>query len=762
MLDTLSHPKSASLQNVQALPRLLHRPGTQKYYIILPKNTVSAAVPSQTQLVTSKTDPPAFKVYPSQNQLLMKTKTSSPVFKVIPKVMMASNTVGSRANPNAAVPSQTQLVTSKTAPPALKVYPSQNQLLMKTKSPSPVLKVIPKVMMTSNTVGSRSNPNAAVASQTQMVTTKTTPHLRKVILSQNQLLINTKTSSPVLKLIPKVMLASASTVGSGTPTILKEILTKDLINRSTTLSKAHTYTTVVIQSECASPKYVNPFNYTPDVKNTLSSIGTQKIANAMKNDQHLMQEKVFAWNCTICKEEFHEKELLLDHYEIHKNTTDQLGDIDENNDAYNISGKDVTCPICLTTHINITYYQQHVGNKHKPKDHNCDKCKHAFTDDFDLSVHNTKHNHDPELYECVVCKKFQTNNTRTLYDHISKEHVKEEMYCNECDKTFLSKAWFDIHKIFHVGDKVYKGTRLINKRHTYKCSRCESEFTSNYSLMKHMQGSHTKYKCNQCDVTFPYKQNLDIHNSHLHVTEGEFLCNECGKTFTKLTNLRSHETVHKEARFVCSVCGRIFKKKEGLDIHTRVHTGEKPHQCYFCGKTFMSRSGYNRHTRSVHTGKRPYPGSAQMRRKRVHTKEKPYSCSQCNKSFSIPSLLSIHMRVHTGEKPYSCSMCNKAFAQVAALRIHERIHTGERPYPCSVCEKSFVDGAALLRHMRVHSGEKPYLCSICHKGFSQSTSLQVHMRIHTGERTYPCSKCNRMFITKAIKDKHQKKCNHFQ
>ncbi|XP_050518870.1 zinc finger protein 883-like [Diabrotica virgifera virgifera] len=583
LFDTLSYSESSSLQNVPASSnRLLHvQRGTSKYYIILPKNSVSAAVPSETQLVPLKTYPPALKVMPSPNQLLMKTKTSSPVLKVIPKVMLASNTVGSG-------------------------------------------------------------------------------------------------STPSLRVIP----------------------TKDLINPLTTLSNVYPNTPVVIQSECASSTYVNPFDYTRDVKNTSSSICTQKMANVVKDDQNLMQQKI--WACKICRKEFHEKEFLLDHYEMHKNTTDQLGDIDENNDAYNIGGKDVTCPICLTTHITITSYHQHVANKHKPKDHNCDKCKHAFTDNFDLSIHNTKHNHDPESYECVVCKKFHTKNTRILYEHISKEHVKEEMYCNGCDKTFLSKAWFDIHKIFHVD---------INKANTYKCGRCESEFTSNYSLMEHMQESHTKYKCNQCDVTFPYKQNLDIHNSHLHVTEGEFLCNECGKTFTKLTNLRSHETVHKEARFVCSVCGKIFKKKEGLDLHMRVHTGEKPYKCNFCEKAFAHKSDCNTHRR-IHTGERPYSCSickksffclsSFKKHKRVHTGERPYHCSECKKSFSLRSNLKKHMLVHTGEKPYSCSICKKAFSQSRTLKIHERIHTGERAYPCSICKKAFSHISTLNKHMRMH------------------------------------------------------------
>ncbi|XP_050518877.1 zinc finger protein ZFP2-like [Diabrotica virgifera virgifera] len=626
------------------------------------------------------------------------------------------------------MPSQTQMVTSKTAPRLLKVIPSQTQLLVTSKTAPPALKVYP---------------------------------------SPKQLLIKSKTSSPVLKVIPKVRMPSNTVISRSEPP-LKVVPLKIIKNHPT---KVHPNTQVVTKSKSASPTYINPFNYTPKVKNTLPSICIQKIA--VKGEGNLMQVKMLAWACKICTKEFHEKEQLMEHYEMHKNTTDQLGDIDENNDAYNISSKEVTCPVCLRTYAHMDSYRAHVALKHKPKDHNCDTCKRTFPDDFYLSRHNATHNEDPELYECVICKKFQTKNAKNLYEHITKEHVKEEMYCKECDKTFLSKTWFEDHKIFHVE---------INEIDMYKCSRCKSTFTTNYSLMEHVQEAHIKYKCGQCDVTFPYKQNLDEHNRHLHVTAEELLCNECGKTFTNVKYLRRHEKTHKPEKYVCYICGKILVNKPGFKLHMRVHTGEKPYKCNFCNKAFRQSSVCNTHKKRIH-GESPYPGMIRMI-------EKPYSCSQCKKSFFNTASLMIHMRVHTGEKPYSCSMCKKAFSYASSFKIHMQTHNGERPYPCFECNKSFTDRTGLIKHMRVHSKEKPYSCSICKRAFSQSASLKIHMRvhtkekpypcsvckkafsqsntrqvhmtIHTGERAYPCSKCNKKFITKGMKDVHEKKCNNFK
>uniref|UniRef100_A0A6P7F1R2 Zinc finger protein OZF-like n=1 Tax=Diabrotica virgifera virgifera TaxID=50390 RepID=A0A6P7F1R2_DIAVI len=494
-------------------------------------------------------------------------------------------------SPPTLTPSQFQrLMSLRTSPPTVTLMPSQAHLPMASTTSSYTLKLTP--------------------SEVQLLTTPhTSPPAMKVMKPQDQLL--TRTEIPELTVIPKVATIS-NTHGFKPPPPLKVIPTKRLMNNHTTLSNLPPKTHLITQDEY--PVYTHPFDYSSYVDNTLPYMYTKSMYTMEESEPSPMHKKL-GWCCKFCKKKFDDKKDLLDHYEMHKNTTDQLGDDDQNLDAYNISSKGVSCPVCPRTFANVHSFQHHVTVKHKPKDSYCDLCCRNFNDDYLLSIHNTRvHNQDPDLYECVTCKKFQTKSSRPLYEHITKEHVKEEIYCDECDKMFYSKTWFDNHKIFHLE---------TNERETFKCGRCESTFTTNYSLMEHMQESHTKYKCDQCDVTFPYKKNLDEHNRRLHAAKEQFLCNECGKTFSSKYSLKDHEKVHTTGRYICSVCGKIFKKRQGLTIHMRVHTGEKPHKCQFCNKSYSQQS-----TLIVH--------------KRTHTGERPYPCSKCKKRFITKTMKDGH------------------------------------------------------------------------------------------------------------------------
>ncbi|XP_028128754.2 zinc finger protein 91-like [Diabrotica virgifera virgifera] len=348
-------------------------------------------------------------------------------------------------------------------------------------------------------------------------------------------------------------------------------------------------------------KYKNPFDYSVHFKNPKNQPSTVK---------ERQNTKKFVWDCQICCKEHESKESLLEHYEIHKTIAEQLEDCSEDEGDKTLLDPEeekVSCDLCLATFTDKWKYHSHLQQQHRSKDNYCDICKRNYANQYSLSIHNATHSSDPKTYVCVICKSFSTQVTDSLFSHIRSEHVKEELYCSECDTHFFSKDWLEDHKMFH---KMYKQFEPKG------CKVCSREFTTTKQLLVHIQESHSdnslipfkKYKCTTCNLTLPYKKNLDQHMEHMHSSEEKksFLCTDCGHSFASISRLTDHMKIHKEGQYVCSFCDKKFKKKPYLNMHLRTHTGERPHKCHLCDQTFSQRSPLTIHLRK-HVGERPYP-----------------------------------------------------------------------------------------------------------------------------------------------------------
>ncbi|XP_072543444.1 uncharacterized protein [Salminus brasiliensis] len=262
----------------------------------------------------------------------------------------------------------------------------------------------------------------------------------------------------------------------------------------------------------------------------------------------------------------------------------------------------------------------------------------------------------------------------------------------------------------------------------HACQNCGERFGSRRLLRVHLREHRVEkpYACEFCEKVFRLPNHLKKHMTS-HTNERPFTCTTCGKTFALASTLRAHERIHSgEKTFSCPQCGLSFLTKSYLDYHQRVHTGEKPYTCMHCGKTFAQKSNLRVH-------------------ERLHTGEKPFCCEVCGESFIHANSYKSHKQLHTGMKAFCCEHCGKGFRRGTHLKTHLLTHTGVKPFQCDLCPKTFALKGSLKAHRLTHTGEKSFVCNICKKTFTQASSLGKHKRTHTGEKPYLCMFCSKSF-----------------
>ena len=98
-------------------------------------------------------------------------------------------------------------------------------------------------------------------------------------------------------------------------------------------------------------------------------------------------------------------------------------------------------------------------------------------------------------------------------------------------KAKLKKNQLKAYLIKHGGDQV-------------KCSVCDKNFTTTFSLRRHMAGAHenVKHQCRTCKAVFTDKDVLKQHVSGLHNQEYRYVFSVqvCGAKYRWRTSLARH------------------------------------------------------------------------------------------------------------------------------------------------------------------------------------------------------------------------------
>lgn len=339
---------------------------------------------------------------------------------------------------------------------------------------------------------------------------------------------------------------------------------------------------------------------------------------------------------------------------------------------------------------------------------------------------------------------------------------------------------------------------FYGKARDHQCCNCKVMFETEEAMNMHVCRVTPKEKglkmCKICNIKFPKRNNLVLHNLHFHTKEKPFACDLCDfktKIVKSLTlhKRRIHEQVKDE---VCPFCGLELRDKYGLQCHIQsIHSsGEKKFVCDKCGASYATKQSLKYHQNEKHRTfsfcglcDKIFPTTHNSRALRMHLSndhqidcglEDYYICWMCHKGYTCVKELDDHLiMLHDMPKDEEgCQICNtKPFATKTTLKMHvleshnidfskasnppfiNKLFDILREYnsqtetsdsvPCPICHKRFKYERTMVDHRRqVHEKESHVKCDKCDYSTYQPHMMKRHMaQVHTDARMFTCDQC---------------------
>ncbi|XP_053613189.1 zinc finger protein ZFP2-like isoform X2 [Plodia interpunctella] len=307
---------------------------------------------------------------------------------------------------------------------------------------------------------------------------------------------------------------------------------------------------------------------------------------------------------------------------------------------------------------------------------------------------------DQALLACGLCKML-FDSRELLLQHLRTHQTSRGCSCHICHDIFDSWPQLFAHRMAHLPQK------------QWQCHLCKYTNSSQIAMEFHYKNLHydgedKSLKCKQCSRSYATPRKLNKHVTVVH-REKKYICDYCSKGHQTKQHLASHILIHMDIKpYVCDVCGFSCKQQTGLANHKLRKHNPNAISCKLCSSVFADPAKFAKHNCN--------PTSV--------------VCPHCGQEFSSRRSLTRHLQTHEREARYECARCPRRFRSRGALRVHCARHAGRRAHACLHCGQAFYHPSVLVKHTRIHTGEKPYVCKICHKGFTANNNLKVHMRVH--------------------------------
>ncbi|CAL8068635.1 unnamed protein product [Orchesella dallaii] len=291
--------------------------------------------------------------------------------------------------------------------------------------------------------------------------------------------------------------------------------------------------------------------------------------------------------------------------------------------------------------------------------------------------------------------------------------VEERIVCDECGKCLHPQS-MKVHKhLFHNPLKVS----------SFKCPKCDKEFTSSHRLWDHYLNLHDEEKK-------PLAKKVSTY-------DGPFICEQCGKNYSQKANLEMHmKQVHLGERIICEVCGKEEQSqgklwRHKITKHPQLKTPPPKGTifCQYCSEPVLR--SLPQHVKKFHPDKYEeflQNDSAAALTVSKSNRDSKIKCVECDKEIRLDSVKR-HMRnVHGhGSMAFPCQHCGKEFKENYHLNEHLRIVH-------SVDSFGNDSGAQIVRKENKGRKRKEFCipCQHCGKEFKERYKLSEHIRlVHT-------------------------------
>jgi len=178
----------------------------------------------------------------------------------------------------------------------------------------------------------------------------------------------------------------------------------------------------------------------------------------------------------------------------------------------------------------------------------------------------------------------------------SANKKKSQMKTSQRNMHVPRRPCVESHQEASVSDKIQR------------CDRCDITFKLNKDLSKHTKDFHdNKFVC-RCDRRFDTRKQQLTHQQKFHPYPRKISpiqrCEKCDITFTYGNDLKTHNNDYHNGKFVCR-CNRRFKTRK--QQHEHQHVRSKLYPCKKCDAVFYKAAWLSDHKKEFHPRQTYFP-----------------------------------------------------------------------------------------------------------------------------------------------------------